>query len=470
MSILRKPLTRITRAACRRLSAKEIAVIRIMIVLLYCAVACGPAIIAGFVVDRGLLSNFSMTRAADLAALIAIAVLSIQFVLSARLRWIEKPFGLDRIMLFHRFMAISALSLLLLHPLLLAADPRGDDGWKLLYSFSLEGEGWKIIIGKAALIMLLITACVSLFRLFLKVEYQLWLRLHNILALCILAGGFIHGLLIGPHVGGNIPMKTLWVIYPALALGVLFYNRFFRAAALKARAYLVSNVKKETDSVWTLTMTAPGKSPVYEYIPGQFHFITLYRAADAHHEQHPFTISSSPAGRTEISSSIKESGDYTASIGKTVVGDRAALLGPFGRFSYALHPSERNLVFIAGGIGITPLMSMVRYMRDTNDPREVLLLYGNRKEKDIAFRQELEEIAEKGVPRLRVVHVLNQADDTWRGERGQISVDLIKKECKSLDGRVFYLCGPPVMMMGLVKNLKKAGVKHRTIRYERFSI
>ena len=446
--------------------------LRIMIFLSYCAVACGPAIVAACVVDKGMLSNFSMTKAADLAALVAIAVLSMQFVLSSRIRWIERPFGLDRIMLFHRFMAITAAALLLAHPLLLAADPNGDDGWKLLYAFSFADEGWKVFIGKAALIMLAVTAVVSLFRLSLKVEYQLWLRLHNILALCIIAGGFTHSLLIGPHVGGNIPMKTLWVIYPALALGALLYNRIIRAAVLKARAYRVSDVKRETDSVWTITMTASGKGPVYDYLPGQFHFITLYRdrAAETHHEQHPFTISSSPAGTSGFSSSIKESGDYTATIGKTVIGDRAALLGPFGRFSYALYPSERNLVFIAGGIGITPLMSMVRHMRDTGDKRDVLLLYGNRKEKDVAFRKELEEIAIKGMPHLRTVHVLDQADENWSGDRGRITIELIEKECKSLEGRVFYLCGPPMMMMGLVTNLKKAGVKRGNIRYERFSI
>jgi predicted ferric reductase len=453
-----------------RLPTREIAMLRIMFVLLYCALVCGPAIVASCVVDKGLLSNFSMTRAADLAALVAIAVLSMQFVLSARLRWIERPFGLDRIMLFHRFMAVSAAALLLAHPLLLAADPGGDDGWKILYAFSFGGEGWKIIIGKAALIMLLTTAAVSLFRLSLKVEYQLWLKLHNILALCIIAGGFIHSALIGPDVKLNIPLKTLWVIYPALALGALFYNRVIRAAVLKARAYRVSDVKQETDSVWTLTMTAPGKGPVYDYLPGQFHFITLYRAGGSHHEQHPFTISSSPACRAGISSSIKASGDYTATIGKTVIGDRAALLGPYGRFSYALYLSERNLVFIAGGIGITPFMSMVRHMSDKGDARDVLLLYGNRKEKDIAFRKELEEIVEKGVLRLRVVHVLNQADVSWMGARGHITGELIKRECKSLDGRVFYLCGPPVMMIGLVMDIKKAGVKRGNIRYERFSI
>jgi predicted ferric reductase len=444
--------------------------LQLMIVLMYCAVVCGPTIVASFVVDRGLVSNFSMTKAADLTALIAIAILSMQFVLSARLRWIERHFGLDKIMLFHRFMAISVVALLLAHPLLLVADPNGNAGGKLLFTFSFAGEGWKVFIGKLTLTMLAATAVVSLFRLSLRIEYQLWLRLHNIFAMCIVAGGFIHSLLIGPHVEGNIPMKALWVIYPALTLGALFYNRFIRAAVLKAQAYRVSDVKKETDSVWTLTMTAPGKGKVYEYLPGQFHFITLYRAAETHHEQHPFTISSSPTDRAGISSSIKASGDFTATLGKTVVGDRAALLGPFGRFSYALFQSEKSLVFIAGGIGITPFMSMVRYMRDNGDVRDVLLLYGNRKEKDIAFRKDLEDIAVKGVPRLRMVHVLNQADSSWTGERGHITGELIKKECKSLNGQVFYLCGPPIMMMGLVKALKKAGVKRSNIKYERFSI
>jgi predicted ferric reductase len=444
--------------------------LRIVIILLYCAVVFGPAIIVSCIVDRELLSNFSMTKAADLAALIAVAVLSMQFVLSARLRWIERPFGLDRIMLFHRCMAIFAVALLLMHPLLLAADPNGNAGWKLLYAFSFSGDGWKIMIGKASLIILLTTVVVSLFRLSLKVEYQWWLKMHNLFALCIISGGFIHSFLVGPHINGNALMVTLWIAYALVALGALFYNRFILAATLTARAYRVTDVKQETGSVWTLTMAAPGNGPAYDYLPGQFHFLTLYRASEARHEQHPFTISSSPADRASISSSIKASGDYTATIHKIVIGDRAALLGPFGRFSYLLYPSEKNIVFIAGGIGITPFISMVRYMRDTGDMCDVLLLYGNRREKDIAFRKELEDIAAKGVPRLRMVHVLSQADGNWTGEQGHITGELIRRECKRLEGRVFYLCGPPVMMTGLVKDLKKAGVKRGNIRYERFSI
>jgi predicted ferric reductase len=444
--------------------------IQYLIFLLYAGIVFTPAIIAGCVVETKLLSRPSMTNIADLAAFVAVAILSMQFILSARLKWIDRSFGLDRVMLFHRIMAITAATLLLMHPLLLAADPRGDDGWKLLYTFSFAGEGLKVLLGKVTLSMLLTTAALSLFRLSMKIEYQLWLRLHDVLALSIIAGGFIHSLLIGPHVGGKAIMETFWIAYPSLALGALIYNRIIRAAVLKARTYRVTDVRQETDTVWTLTMVAPGNGPVYDYFPGQFHFLTLYRRHNNHHEQHPFTISSSPSNRTEITSSIKQSGDYTASIGKTAVGDRAALLGPFGRFSYMLHPTERNLVFIAGGIGITPFISMVRFMRETGDAREVLLLYGNRMEKDIAFRKELDEVAEKGIPRLCIIYVLDKPDSAWTGKQGRITSELIIKECKGLVGRVFYLCGPPTMMMGLVKSLKKSGVKRDNIRYERFSI
>jgi predicted ferric reductase len=401
-------------------------------------------------------------------ALIAIAILSMQFLLSARIRWIERPFGLDRVMLFHRAMAISAVVLLLVHPVLLAADPHGEYGWRLLYRFRLAGEGLPITIGKAALTVLVGTAVMSLFRLSLKVRYTLWLRFHKIFALSIIGCGFVHSLAIGPHVKGST-MQTLWVAYPALAVGALIYDRVIRASMLKTHAYRVADVRQETDSVWTLAMTAPRDGPVYNYHAGQFHFLTLYRSAETRHEEHPFTIASSPADRNTICCSIKASGDYTATIGKTAVGDRAALLGPFGRFSCFLHPTETDLVFIAGGIGITPFMSMLRHMAATAAVCDVVLFYGNRTRKDIAFSKDLEEIVASGAPRLRVIHVLSRAESDWKGERGHVTVELIEKECGNLAGRAFYLCGPPVMMMGLAKGLKKAGVKTRNIHRESFA-
>lgn len=98
------------------------------------------------------------------------------------------------------------------------------------------------------------------------------------------------------------------------------------------------------------------------------------------------------------------------------------------------------------------------------------MFYGNRTEKEIAFRSELETISCTEMPHLKVVHVLSKADNSWMGEQGNITIERIKKECTNLDGWVFYLCGPPRMMVGLVRDLKNAGVKGKNIRSERFSI
>jgi ferredoxin-NADP reductase len=143
--------------------------------------------------------------------------------------------------------------------------------------------------------------------------------------------------------------------------------------------------------------------------------------------------------------------------------------GAFGRFSYVLHPNETHLVFIAGGIGITPFMSMIRHMHDTGNARDVLLLYANWTEKDIVFREELNRISASGCPRLTVVHVLSRPADTWQGPRGRIDAALLRQYCEVHD-RAFYLCVPGGMYKTLIASLRAMGVPRHSIRYERFRL
>jgi ferredoxin-NADP reductase len=163
-------------------------------------------------------------------------------------------------------------------------------------------------------------------------------------------------------------------------------------------------------------------------------------------------------------------GDFTSTIGRTKPGDTAAVHGPFGRFSYALHPRERDLVFLAGGIGITPLMAMLRHMRDTRDTRSVTLLYANRNEDQIVFREELNDIAAGQWPVLDLVHVLSRPEGDWRGESGHIDRDKIEKFCgQNLGTKVFYVCGPLRMSTALISTLRDMGVPDQRIRREIFS-
>jgi predicted ferric reductase len=166
---------------------------------------------------------------------------------------------------------------------------------------------------------------------------------------------------------------------------------------------------------------------------------------------------------------IKSVGDFTATIGKTQPGDQAFLEGPFGHFSYTLRPQDKDIVFLAGGIGITPLMSMLRHMRDTQADISVLLFWGNKTEADIIFREELEALTAGEKPRLRVVHVLNQAGADWPGEKGYLSADLLKKYIpQGLDDKTYYICGPPAMTDLALRLLRQLGVPAGKIDYEQF--
>jgi len=395
--------------------------------------------------------------------LLGFMILVLQFFLAARFKWIERPFGFDILIRFHQHAAALALALLLLHPILLAA---GGAGWKLLFSLELP---WYVLAGKAALLLLVVTVLVSKLQGKLKLAFERWRLLHDLLAPLLIILAFIHGLLTGNDMQ-LLSLRSLWIASLAGALGVFAWHRFIRQQLLSRRPYRVTEVRPEAERVWTVTLEPPEGEPIPDFNPGQFHFLTFHRNRGLPEEEHHWTISSSPSESRTISSTIKAVGDFTETIGQTRPGDTATVHGPFGRFSYALHPDEKDLVFLAGGIGITPLMSMLRHMRDQEDDRSVLLLYANRREEDIIFRGELAEIEAGGYPQLRVVHVLSRPDQGWNGQTGHVDGDLVLSYCgEKTAGKTFYLCGPPGMVQGLLKALPAMGVPDERIRLEIFS-
>ena len=405
----------------------------------------------GFVYELG--KNF---------ALLGFTIIALQFLLSARFESIERPFGQDMLLHFHKWMAVFATSLLLIHPLLLAA---GDKGWPLLIALDVP---WYIWAGKTGLLMLLVHVVLSIFRQSLGLGFERWRFVHNILALSIVILGFLHSW----NAGGDltlISMRTLWAGMLSVSVLTFIYHRVLRPFGQRLHPCRVSEVQQETHNVWTIQFVPPEGRKWRAYLPGQFHFITLYRGRGLPVEEHPFSISSSPTEEGFITSTVKESGDFTASIGQTSPGDQVGIHGSFGRFSYVLHSEERDLVFIAGGIGITPLMSMLRHMRDTRSERRVLLLYANKTQKDIVFGDELAAMEAAGLFDLKVVHILSQGDDSWSGETGHLDCEKIERLCGNIMGRAFYVCGPAAMMEKVIKDLRSLGVADAQIHFERFS-
>lgn len=396
-------------------------------------------------------------------ALIGFVLLCLQPILAARIKWIERPFGLDILIRYHKYMAVFAVILLVWHPFLLAF---GGASWLLSNTWNVP---WYIWVGRTALAVLLVNVFLSLFQSPVRLKFEKWRLIHDVLSPSLLVLAFVHSLVAGDDI--KVPaVRWLWVGMLGLAMVIFVYHRFLRPMQLRRRPFRVIDVRQEKERVWTIKLTPPEGRKRYKYLPGQFHFLTFHRGRDLPVEEHHWTISSSPAAEAYVSSTIKELGDFTATIGKTRPGDTATVHGPFGRFSYVLHPEERDLVFIAGGIGITPLMSMLRHMRDTGCSTPVLLIYANRSEQEIVFDKELLEIEKRGHPALKVVHVLSGPGKQWSGESGHIDREKIKRFCgENLSGKAFYVCGPPGMVKATVQSLKDLGVADSRMHQEIFS-
>ena len=394
-------------------------------------------------------------------ALVGLSILALQFVLAARLHWMERPFGLDIVFRFHRAAAGLALVLLAGHPVLLAA---GGAGFRLVYGV---GVPWTIWLGRCVLLLLIVQVLASLLRPILRLGFEQWRLLHN-QATLIFGAGFIHARAIGGDFA-EMAMRILWWGMLGIAVGAYGYHKLVLPAFLARHAYRVKEVKRESHNVWTLKMEPQGRGRL-DFRPGQFHFIHLRRGRGLPSEEHPFTIASSPT-QLVIESTIKESGDFTSTIGETRAGDRVSVRGPYGRFSCTYRSGERDLAFIAGGIGVTPIMSMLRHMRETRADVDVLLLYANRRRQDMVFREELEQIAAGDLPRLKIVHVLSEPEADWSGERGYVDRGRLEKHMgEGYAGKVYYVCGPPPMMKLVVGALRDMGVSAGRIEYEWFSL
>ncbi len=428
--------------------------------MLYIAVAVTPLIIAsvyGYPYDDIV---YELGRS---LALLGFTILALQVFLAARVKWIEQPYGFDILIRFHRNMGIFALLLILAHPLLLAA---GSGDWGLLLGPAVSLGVW---LGRATLAVLIASVLLSVYQRSLGLTFERWRLVHDILSPLIIVGAFVHSFMIGADLN-LAAMQGIWILATGAAVAVFVYHRIIRPRILRDHAYRVTEVVPEAPGVWTVKMKPAGGEPLFDYLPGQFQFITFFRDRGLPEEEHHWTISSSPADKGYVSSTIKALGDFTSTVGETRAGDRAAVNGGFGRFSYVLHPEERDLVFIAGGIGITPLMSMIRHMRDTRDNRQVLLVYANKDESGIVFSRELAGIEAGGYPSLRVVHVLGSPPPGWSGESGFVDREKILRLCDGdLEGKVFYVCGPPGLITAVLDALKTLGVEDYRIRLEIFS-
>jgi predicted ferric reductase len=259
--------------------------------------------------------------------------------------------------------------------------------------------------------------------------------------------------------------RALWVGLAIFWILLLFYVRIIKPLFLLRRPYRIAEVRKERGETVTLVMQPDGH-PGFRFTPGQFGWLTVW-GNPFKITAHPFSFSSSAeAADGTVEMSIRNLGDFTSRICNVRVGKRVYLDGPYGAFTIG-HPADMH-VLIAGGVGITPMMSMIRTLADVGDKRPVMLLYGSKDWDSITFREELEEL--KARLDLTVIHVLSDPPTDWTGERGYISAALLARHLSTpYADHEYFICGPGPMMDAIEKALGELGVPMSKYHSERYS-
>ena len=203
------------------------------------------------------------------------------------------------------------------------------------------------------------------------------------------------------------------------------------------------------------------KAPDFSYEAGQYIMAKMGTALFRF-----FSISSSPTETGYIEFTTRMTGsDYKNALDQLKAGDTIHISGPFGRFTYK--PEYKKIVFLSGGIGITPIRSIMKYVSDKKIDTDIVLLYGNKNEEGIVFKKDLDEISIG--KNMKVIHVLSDPGPAWTGYRGYITKDIIAKEVPDYLERQFYNVGPPGMVAALTKTLEDMNIPKENIILENFA-
>ena len=391
---------------------------------------------------------------------VGLTQIAVQFALIARFRRVTAPFGVDVILRYHRQIAVVAVALILAHPVLIVADfPARAE---LLDPFGGNWASRAAWVSVAALVTIVAT---SIYRRRLGLSYERWRLAHLLLAATALIFAQLHASLAGLYI--NAGWKHAVFIAVAVAMvGFQLHLRVVRPALQLRRPWQVVAVQRERGGACSLVLEARGH-PGLHFAPGQFAWLKLGRSPYTL-DEHPLSFSSSASCSHRVEFGVKQVGDFTRKLAEVRPGTTAFLDGPHGAFSVDRYPAP-GYVFVAGGIGVTPILSCLRTLADRGDRRPLLVLNAQKSAERATFSEALHALA--GRLDLEIVDVHEHPGDDWRGERGFIDADLLARRLPDEQiVRDYFLCGPPAMMDAVLAALLARGVPTERIHLERFDL
>ncbi|MBP2330323.1 putative ferric reductase [Kibdelosporangium banguiense] len=386
----------------------------------------------------------------------AALVMMLQLLLVARLPWLDRRIGMDRLTSWHRWVGFGLLWTVLTHATIVVLGYATLDNASMGKTFLALAGVPASLLGMIAAALIVVVGVFSMRYARRRLKYETWHGLHLLLYL-VLGLAFVHQLLETTTFKSSVFAMVYWWALWIFAFGSLIVGRI--VVPLRRNAYhqfRVQAVVPEAHNVTSVYVT--GRH--LDQLPAQAGQFFIWRFPGHNHWwlANPFSMSAAPNGRT-LRLTAKAVGTTSAGLRNLQVGARAFLEGPYGAFT-SMHRTRHGVVLIAGGVGVTPVRSLL----EEHTPGDFVVLYRVRDPKDAVLLNELQQLVAARRGRL---HVLTGRTD--QGAR-PFEPDQLRYLVPDITERDIYVCGPPAMTAAVLSGLRSLRVPSRQVHAEKFSL
>ncbi len=391
---------------------------------------------------------------------LAMALLGLQTIPTSRLKFFTKLFPMDTLYTFHHRLSIFTFLITLAHPILLFINNP-----QTLRLLNLVTAPWRARAGVIAVVSMLALVVTSVWRKLMNIKYDLWRWIHDGLSFLAIGLALFHMFKVN-HYMSLTYQKVIWLGLSGIWLAIILYIRVARPIKMINKPYTVVRVEEERGQSWSLYLKPDGHEGM-AFEAGQFAWITTESPFIFRENPFSFSISSENEDNL-IGFTIKELGDFTSKIGNLTPGQTIYVDGPYGTFSMDEHRCK-EMVYIAGGIGSAPVMSMLRTLADRGCKKRMVFFYGNPTWDSIIYREELDEQEKK--LNLKLVHVLEKPPEWWDGETGFIRTEILQRYLpEGYQEATYFLCGPLPMIEAVESALHKIHVPSVQVFSEQYDM
>ena len=444
------------------------------------AIVCGvvPAILLGWDAMHAQLGVNGVNFAIRTTGMVGLVLLT----LSLGVTPLRRLTGWQWLLAARRNLGVLGFAYIALHFAIFFWLDRAHDVGSTLHEIATRVYLW---FGTGSLVIMIPLAITSTDAMVTRLGARRWKALHR-LAYVAIAAGVVHFFLL-VKADTTRPLAFTIVLAGLLVYRGVRHYLDLRAEVATARSKLtaaraagprrprfwqgelvIARIFDESPDVKTFRLTLPDGGPLpFTHTAGQY--LNISTLIDGERVGRSYTIASSPTRTHHVEISVKRAGRFSTHLHTQVrEGARVRIGAPAGRFVFA-GDEARRVILVGGGVGITPMMSVIRSLTDRCWTGELILLYAARRRADLAFADELAVLAAR-FPNLRVVPTLSAepADSDWTGARGHITAALVRAAAPELAGSRVMLCGPAPMMTAMRALFRELGVPDADIHEEAF--